>query len=133
MPDTHSALKYLLSKLVLLPAFLGLLAVTSEIAQTQTETVLYSFCSMPSCADGAEPDSGLILDASGFLYGETRDGGKHRYGTVFMASVNGGKAYFTAFWMAKVLTLGTACFGIRKAISMAQLPVRISGTPNTLA
>jgi uncharacterized repeat protein (TIGR03803 family) len=56
---------------------------------------------MPSCADGAEPDSGLILDASGFLYGETRDGGKHRYGTVFMASVNGGESVLHSFLEGK--------------------------------
>jgi hypothetical protein len=61
MSDKYSALKYSLSKLVLPAVFLGLLVAMSEIAQTQTETVLYSFCAMPSCADGATPDSGLIL------------------------------------------------------------------------
>ena len=92
MSDTHAASKYFPSKLVLLAAVLGLLFATGETVQAQTETVLYSFCSMPDCADGATPDSGLILDSSGFLYGETWEGGTHRYGTVFMASVDGGES-----------------------------------------
>jgi uncharacterized repeat protein (TIGR03803 family) len=38
-------------------------------------TVLYSFCSKPSCSDGANPDAGLIADSSGNLYGTTSLGG----------------------------------------------------------
>jgi uncharacterized repeat protein (TIGR03803 family) len=43
-----------------------------------TETVLYSFCSNfsnSSCLDGAFPQSGLILDRNGNLYGTTTIGG----------------------------------------------------------
>jgi uncharacterized repeat protein (TIGR03803 family) len=43
---------------------------------TWTETVLYSFCSMSGCADGAEPWTGLISDAAGNLYGMTTEGGR---------------------------------------------------------
>jgi uncharacterized repeat protein (TIGR03803 family) len=32
-------------------------------------SVLYSFCSLPSCSDGAYPKSGLIVDKTGNLYG----------------------------------------------------------------
>jgi len=39
------------------------------------ETVLYSFCSQTNCMDGDEPDAGLIVDASGNLYGTTSLGG----------------------------------------------------------
>jgi uncharacterized repeat protein (TIGR03803 family) len=46
------------------------------------ETILYAFCSLSSCADGEAP-GGLILDASGDLYGTTYYGGKSGDGTVF--------------------------------------------------
>jgi uncharacterized repeat protein (TIGR03803 family) len=42
-----------------------------------TETILYSFCQSgyPTCLDGAAPESGLIRDGSGNLYGTTIGGG----------------------------------------------------------
>jgi uncharacterized repeat protein (TIGR03803 family) len=48
-----------------------------------TETVLHSFCSLPSCSDGAHPVVGVIFDSSGTLYGAASDGGTPGYGTVF--------------------------------------------------
>jgi uncharacterized repeat protein (TIGR03803 family) len=51
-----------------------------------TERVLYNFCSLPSCSDGAVPYSGLIADSSGNLYGTTGLGGASgasNYGVVF--------------------------------------------------
>jgi uncharacterized repeat protein (TIGR03803 family) len=39
------------------------------------ETVLYSFCSAPNCADGAAPESNLVFDSVGNLYGTTLYGG----------------------------------------------------------
>jgi uncharacterized repeat protein (TIGR03803 family) len=39
------------------------------------ETVLYSFCRQASCADGAEPYGGLVMDAAGNLFGTTPIGG----------------------------------------------------------
>ncbi|HEX8814189.1 MAG TPA: choice-of-anchor tandem repeat GloVer-containing protein [Terriglobales bacterium] len=48
-----------------------------------TETVLYSFCSVASCADGALPNAGLILDAAGNLYGTATPGGASGHGIVF--------------------------------------------------
>jgi uncharacterized repeat protein (TIGR03803 family) len=50
---------------------------------TWTETVLHSF---GKGKDGANPQSGLIFDASGNLYGTTRDGGHNGKGTVFELS-----------------------------------------------
>jgi len=44
-----------------------------------TETVLYSFCSEANCADGQEPEAGLIEDAAGNLYGTTNEGGAGPY------------------------------------------------------
>lgn len=44
-------------------------------ALAQTETVLYSFCSVGNCTDGAVPVGGLIADTAGNLYGATLYGG----------------------------------------------------------
>jgi uncharacterized repeat protein (TIGR03803 family) len=48
-----------------------------------TETVLYNFCSQPSCSDGLSPQTGLIADERGTLYGTTLSGGSSGAGTVF--------------------------------------------------
>jgi len=70
---------------------------------TWTETVLYSFCSISGCADGATPLDGLVQDAAGNLYGTTEYGGTCQTyylgcGTVFELTpgANGG-------WIEKVL------------------------------
>jgi uncharacterized repeat protein (TIGR03803 family) len=39
------------------------------------DTVLYSFCGVANCADGAQPQSGLAMDGTGSLYGVTLEGG----------------------------------------------------------
>ena len=53
-----------------------------------TNTVLYSFCPQgPPCADGNSPQSGVIRDAHGNLYGTTEVGGsRFNEGTVFELS-----------------------------------------------
>lgn len=48
---------------------------------TVTETY-YSFCAQTGCPDGAGPESGVILDSSGNLYGTTTAGGLG-YGVVY--------------------------------------------------
>ena len=56
---------------------------TFNMTLSGTPTTLYSFCSQPSCTDGAYPESGLILGADGNLYGTTNSGGSKNEGTVF--------------------------------------------------
>lgn len=52
-----------------------------------TEKVLYSFCSQVNCADGGDPYGGVILDATGNLFGTTVGGGTaNSDGTVFELS-----------------------------------------------
>lgn len=48
-----------------------------------TYQVLYKFCSALSCADGSQPDAGMIMDSDGNLYGTTWGGGAYGRGTVF--------------------------------------------------
>jgi uncharacterized repeat protein (TIGR03803 family) len=49
-----------------------------------TEQVLYSFCSVTGCADGAFPEAGLVADSSGALYGTVNSGGDAQgHGLVF--------------------------------------------------
>jgi uncharacterized repeat protein (TIGR03803 family) len=47
-----------------------------------TETILYSFQG-GSVGDGSGPQSGLVFDSKGALYGATASGGKYGFGTVF--------------------------------------------------
>lgn len=55
-----------------------------------SETVLYSFTNDGN--DGQHPFAGLVFDAAGNLYGTTRDGGLHGWGTAFELTpgTNGG-------------------------------------------
>jgi hypothetical protein len=47
----------------------------SRVGKSWVETVLYSFCSEASCADGAYPQSPVAFDPAGNLYGFTTAGG----------------------------------------------------------
>jgi len=60
---------------------------------TWTENVLYNFCALASCTDGASPQGGLVFDTSGNLYGTTKLGGVDNYGEVFRLSPNGDGAW----------------------------------------
>jgi uncharacterized repeat protein (TIGR03803 family) len=74
-----------------------------QAANLYTETVLYSFCSLANCADGDEPNAGLIEDASGNFYGTTSLGGAitggHPYGsgTVFKLDSGGNYSVLYSF------------------------------------
>src|SRR5438128_1007371 len=46
-------------------------------------TPLVSFCAQTDCADGKNPQAGLIADANGNLFGTTYAGGANDFGTVF--------------------------------------------------
>lgn len=50
------------------------------------ESVLYSFCALVICIDGAGPSAGVLMDAAGNLYGTTVYGGDHQQGAVFKLS-----------------------------------------------
>jgi len=50
---------------------------------TWSESVLYGFCSLEGCRDGASPYGGLTIDQQGNLYGATTYGGVGNNGVVF--------------------------------------------------
>jgi len=57
--------------------------VVFKVTLTGEETVLHAFCD--SCGDGSDPNSGLLLDSAGALYGVARSGPKQG-GTIFRIS-----------------------------------------------
>jgi uncharacterized repeat protein (TIGR03803 family) len=62
-----------------------------------TEKILYAF---QGSTDGKEPDTGLIFDTRGNLYGSTIFGGTGRGGTVFELSPSGGSWDFSVLYSA---------------------------------
>ncbi|HTT84696.1 MAG TPA: choice-of-anchor tandem repeat GloVer-containing protein [Rhizomicrobium sp.] len=68
-----------------------------EIAPDGTYSVLYSFCSRSSCADGENPSGSLTMDGSGNLYGATTFGGTRGAGVVFELAANGTETVLYTF------------------------------------
>jgi uncharacterized repeat protein (TIGR03803 family) len=83
----HLLLAGLLVLAVSEPAFAG---ASSSPPPAISEQVLYKFCPQVGCTDGTNPSAGLIMDASGNLYGTTINGGSHGFaGTVFKLAPSG--------------------------------------------
>jgi len=59
--------------------------------------VLYSFCSQSNCTDGETPESSLIQDAAGNLYGTTWQGGAGGFGTAYKLAGSGKETVLHAF------------------------------------
>jgi uncharacterized repeat protein (TIGR03803 family) len=53
-----------------------------KVGKSGKETVLYSFCEIQNCLDGAQPYANVIMH-SGHLYGTTQAGGTNGFGVVF--------------------------------------------------
>jgi uncharacterized repeat protein (TIGR03803 family) len=65
-----------------------------ELDTTGTATILHNF---GGGSDGAYPAAGLIIDASGDLYGTTSQGGRHGAGTVFELNASGVESVLHSF------------------------------------
>ena len=60
-----------------------------QITPGGTLSVIYSFCKLTSCTDGAQPSGALIFGSDGNLYGTTAAGGADNEGTVFELTLGG--------------------------------------------
>jgi uncharacterized repeat protein (TIGR03803 family) len=59
------------------------------------ETVIYNLCSQTECSDGDAPDSGLVVDQQGNLFGVTTAGGNAENAGVIFKLAPDGKDGFT--------------------------------------
>jgi uncharacterized repeat protein (TIGR03803 family) len=66
-------------------------------ALAQTTTTLYSFCRQSNCLDGYDPTAGVVMDASGNLYGTTIVGGTAYDGIVFKLNPGGAETVLYTF------------------------------------
>lgn len=58
-----------------------------------TFQLLPLFCPPLDCSDGSSPQGGVVVDASGNVFGTTAAGGAHGFGTVFELSEPPGKSW----------------------------------------
>ena len=54
-----------------------------RITRAGAYTILHNFCSQPGCADGANPQAGLVLGSDLNFYGTTTASASHSRGTIF--------------------------------------------------
>src|ERR1022692_2728034 len=60
-----------------------------KMTPSGTLTTLYNFCSLSLCADGEQPEAGLLQASDGNFYGTTGGGGAHGAGTIFAITPSG--------------------------------------------
>jgi uncharacterized repeat protein (TIGR03803 family) len=60
-------------------------------------SVLHAFCNQPNCADGGDPQAGVIADSAGNLYGTTSIGGSHGGGAGTIYEIDNAGNYTTLY------------------------------------
>jgi uncharacterized repeat protein (TIGR03803 family) len=89
----HRAARAVLRPALAIALLSALLLGGVKPAPAQTLTVLHAFTG----TDGSHPQSGLVADASGNLYGAGYDGGTYGYGTVIEVTPSGGSTVLHNF------------------------------------
>jgi len=85
-------------------------------------TTIYNFCSKANCADGSQPEGGLLQDTNGTFYGTTYSGGTNGLGTIYSLSVSTAQTPFVqplqkaANTGAKVTIVGNNLTGATKVL-----------------
>ncbi len=69
----------------------GVVFAIAPNAGSWSEQVLYDFCALANCADGADPTAGLLIDTQGNLFGTTYTGGQGNQGALFELSAARGR------------------------------------------
>jgi uncharacterized repeat protein (TIGR03803 family) len=68
-----------------------------KASKAGAESLLYSFCQLETCADGAQPSANLVADNRGNFYGTTLSGGAANWGTVFKFTRDGKELVLHSF------------------------------------
>jgi uncharacterized repeat protein (TIGR03803 family) len=85
------------------PSGCGTVFELSQNGSKWTHQVLYRFCSLSACSDGANPGGDLVIDDQGRLVGTTSNGGHcplydNGCGTVYRVSLDGGAPQETVLY-----------------------------------
>lgn len=78
-------------------------------------STIYIFCSQPNCADGSNPNAGLVEATDGNLYGVTPYGGDRNYGTLFKITPAGSLTRLHNFCSIPKCADGTGSNGLVQA------------------
>jgi uncharacterized repeat protein (TIGR03803 family) len=107
--------------------------VVFKLAADGTETVLWYFCALTGCADGANPVAGLVMDAAGNLYGTTINGGDSDHGVVFELAPDGTETVLYSFCQQSGCADGTEPIAglIMDAAGNLYGTTRLGGTNNS--
>jgi|HubBroStandDraft_1064217.scaffolds.fasta_scaffold13774_3 uncharacterized repeat protein (TIGR03803 family) len=82
-----------------------------KISSGGTFTLLYSFCSLSKCSDGASPFAPLFQSNDGNLYGTTAAGGSTNGGTVFKITLDGSMTTLYSFCIQSACADGQSPLG----------------------
>jgi uncharacterized repeat protein (TIGR03803 family) len=68
-----------------------------ELNSAGKESIIYNFCSKTKCADGSDPEGGVIEDSKGNFYGTTAFGGAHSKGVIYKINAAGQETVLHSF------------------------------------